>query len=182
MFQLASGRLLVETFEIHISVHTLDNRNAGSMLGAFLKSLPPIAIQLGGEIVYGGCQMKRFLALSVALLMIPAIAFAAELPDYAKDGKLTATYSCDSGKTVVKNYDGVQQQWYFADEYRLASDDVFVEFTSDDANNGFHMKPAGSTEMKQVSHSEWDAALKAKSLAAYNYIHGGPTGCAEVAE
>lgn len=120
--------------------------------------------------------MKRFFVIMVSLFAVPAVAFAAGLPDYPKDGKLIWTLSCDAGKAVANGYYDTKGQWD-AYEYRLASGDVFVEFFSGDENDGYHIKLAGSTEMKKVSHNEWDAALKAKSLAVYNFMHDGATDC-----
>lgn len=120
--------------------------------------------------------MKRIFAIVVAILAIPAIAFAAGLPDYAKDGNLAKTVSCDAGKTTAKEYKSPNGKWS-AVEYRTAAGNVFVDFFSSDENESLHMKLAGAAEMKQVAHKDWDAALKAKSLNTFNYIHGGAHDC-----
>lgn len=116
--------------------------------------------------------MKRIFAIVVAIMAISSLALAQmpTLPDYQKDGRLAGTWLCDSGKTTVKGYK--HKEW-FADETRTSSGWIFVE-----SSKGFYMQAAGSTEMKKVSHPEWDAELQKQSLSVYNDLHGsGPTDC-----
>ena len=116
--------------------------------------------------------MKRTFVILAALLALSSVALAASaLPDYQKDGTLTATMLCDNGKTTVKGY--ANDGWHVI-EIRTVAGEVFADMN----RTAFFMQSAGSKEMKSgLTHEEWDEALAEKSESAFNRLHGGPHDC-----
>ncbi len=101
--------------------------------------------------------MKRFFAIFVAILAISAIsstafAQAPTLPDYQKDGKLTATYLCDSGKTTVRDY--VSPKWTVY-EIRTESGRLLMIVTTQDGWSLF-IQDAESATAKEFPLDSFD--------------------------
>lgn len=129
--------------------------------------------------------MKRLLLpLGIVILAIFIIAGVyvfkkSDLPDYQKNGRLEITWSCDDDKTTVNVYEA--SKWpagnWAADEYLISSGDVVVEYFSQDKNDGFHVKLAGTKKFKAISYEEFNALLREKAPSAYNYIHGMSNDC-----
>ena len=119
--------------------------------------------------------MKRILAAFVAVLAFTSVAFAATLPNYAKDGQLLAKWACDNGKTAVKEYD--HSQWDVL-EIRPASGEVFVDVVySGKDKPDYFMQAAGSKEMKAVSEKEFFEALEKSSLNSVKEYLGIDSDC-----
>ena len=123
--------------------------------------------------------MKRFLAVLVAVLALTSVAFAAPtLPNYKMDGKLVKKVVCDNGATTMLDYhDSDDSNWTWSvHEIRTGSGDILLEGSAQ-AEELF-VKAAGSSEMKSVSHKEFDDLLQAKAPAMYNRMHSsGANDC-----
>ena len=113
---------------------------------------------------------KRCLALSILVLAVPALVFAAAptLPDYEKGTKVSVTWVCDAGKTSVKGYTFKEYVVIIA---TVGNGNAYYLMVTDTAEVYF-VKEAGATEAKNVFTETWDAAVKKAAPSFFISLSG----------
>lgn len=119
--------------------------------------------------------MKKVLALSIALLMLPALAIAGgDLLNYEKEAKVVGRGVCDNDKTKVTLYDHTDYELNIA---ATASGETYLYFYTDKGEK-FFMKSGNKTV--EMPHEAWDSSLKSASPGWYAVVHGGQNDCRKI--
>ena len=109
--------------------------------------------------------MKRLFAVLAAPLLIfviTATAFAVDLPDYRKDGRLAITWICDGGKTTVKLYTYYQYQTWDVVEFSPSSGELLIYLDVQRGDEGFYIRLVGQNDRK-ITKKEFKDLLKEKA-------------------
>lgn len=116
--------------------------------------------------------MRKILALSICLLLLPVAVFAnTSLLNYEKEAVMSGKAVCDNGQTSVTLYEHLNYDVY------VAAASLGATYLFFDTDNGEKYYVGSGNNAMEMKHEAWDAKLKSDSPGWYAFLHGGQHDC-----